>query len=112
MPPLLLSPHNTVCNTSADFFLLAINLETFMDLTTDANWYQLNTSLCCITHDKQFLNCATELYLKIPRWCKVMATFFRGKGVSDDPNTKVIHATNHSSCIFDHNVHWICNNSK
>jgi hypothetical protein len=99
------------CVTRADFFLLAINLETFMDLTTEADWYQLNRSLCCITHDKQF-DCATELYLRIPRWCKVLATFFKGKGVSDDPNTKVMHANNHSSCISDHNVHWICNYSK
>jgi len=72
-----------------------------MDLTTDADWYQLNRSLCCITHDKQYLDCASELYLRIPRWCKVLATFFWGKGVFDDPDTKVIHANNHSSCISD-----------
>jgi len=90
---------------SVDFFLLAINQETFTDLTTDTDWYQLYKSLCCKTHDKKFLDCASELYLRIPRWCKVLATFFRGKAVSDDPNTKVIHANNHSPCISDLNVH-------
>jgi len=65
--------------TSADLFLLAINLETFMDLTTDTYWYQLNRSLCCITHDKQFLDCVTELYLRIPRWRTVLQHFSEEK---------------------------------
>jgi len=43
---------------------------------------------------------------------KLWQHFFRAKDVPDDPNIKVIHANNHSSCISDLNVHWICNYSK
>jgi len=80
---------------NADSFLLSINLETFTDLTTDADLYQLNRSLCCMTHDN-YSTVRQNYALGFQDGVKFWHHFFMGKGVSDDPNTTVIHANNHS----------------